>query len=295
MVLIPLIFLIIPLSLHFDMLSYLNQISSPIHEVCVDRIPPSPFSPIYQALCCGAKISSSSVHWHLFRQLGLVHLLVVSGYHLIIIERALAVVLRRFPSAFDKSFILLLPFVFLCQFQAPVVRSYMQICLGKLNNRFQFHWNSALLTLASGITCLAAFPQWMNSLSFQLSWGAGFIICFPLSGWRRGLSFYLGLYPFLIPLGPAHPLSILSNMILATLVAIPLLLFSWLTWLIPALDPIIKTGTQILITLMEQSAQWIPVPLSAQKGSLHHWEWLWLMILFGVSFTWEIYILRRSP
>ncbi|MCB0362363.1 MAG: ComEC/Rec2 family competence protein, partial [Bdellovibrionales bacterium] len=246
------------------------------------------------AICCGSKMPKHSPTWSLFRHLGLAHLLVVSGYHLILIEKAITIGLGSFKSLARKSYLFLFPLLVICQFQPPIMRAFLSICLKSFNQHFRFYWNSSSICLFTGLICLLLFPQWLNSLSFQISWGASLIMCIPIRGWRRGLAFFLGLYPFLSFLGVAHPLSLIPSVALAPFVALPLIVLSWLVLLIPSQEYLIREGMKGLVEILGYLGQWIPPPLLAQNLYFNYWSWTWLIFLFGVSFLWEVTNLRRA-
>ncbi len=294
MALLPLILPFIPLFLEYDMAGYLAKASQSSHLLCLSRIPNSQYSNLYQALCCGAAIPQNSPVMLLFRHLGLVHLLVVSGLHLVLIEKAIVLALGWAGPVSKKSYLFLLPFVFICRFQPPVVRAFLQVCVGKLNSFFHLFWSRSLLTLISGVLGVVLFPQWLISLSFQLSFGASLMACLPISNWKKAIAFYIGLYPFLATLGAAHPFSLLVNIALTLITAVPLLVISWTIWFFPPLESPLSGLTVVILSILDQVAQWIPLPLQPVRIQLNHWSWAWLLFLFGVCFAWEIVRLRRS-
>ncbi len=294
MALLTFILPVIPLFLEFDMTSYLTKASQTSHLLCISRVPDSQYSNLYQALCCGASIPQNSPVMLLFRHLGLVHLLVVSGLHLVLIEKAIVLALGWAGPVSKKSYLFLLPFVFICRFQPPVVRAFLQVCVGKLNSFFHLFWSRSLLTLISGVLSIVLFPQWLISLSFQLSFGASLIACLPISNWKKAIAFYIGLYPFLATLGAAHPFSLLVNIALTLITAVPLLVISWTIWFFPPLESPLSRLTGVILSILDQVAQWIPLPLQPVRIQLNHWSWAWLLFLFGVCFAWEIVRLRRS-
>lgn len=294
MALLPLILLFIPLFREFDMIGHLTKASQTSHLMCLSRIPASQYTNLYQALCCGASIPQNSPIMLLFRHLGLVHLLVVSGLHLVLIEKAMVIALSWAGPFSKKSYLFLLPFLFICRFQPPVVRAFLQVCVGKFNTGFHLFWNRSLLTLVSGAISLVLFPQWLISLSFQLSFGASLMACLPVSNWKKAIAFYIGLYPFLATLGAAHPFSLLVDIILTLLTAVPLLAISWTICFFPSLESLLSRLTSVILSILDQVAQLIPLPLQPVRIELNHWSWAWLLFLFGVCFAWEIVRLRRS-
>lgn len=288
MVLIPLILLFLPLGLHFDLLNNLAEWSQPAAQFCVKRVAPGPYHDLFSALCCGAALPKNSPEFQIFRHLGLVHLLVVSGMHLLIIERGIIKCLGRCPYTRWVAPLVMLIFAAACQFAPPVTRALGQRWLGQVGRRLASHWPPSLQVLLSGGALLALFPQWGSSLSLQLSWVASLLICLPLTAFRQALLLYFGLMPLLWPLGVAHPLSLVISSWTSTLLLVPLLVLAWFTWLIPASAKMTTQLTHALVGLVEHLTPLVPPPLTDWPRLPPPAIWVYLGLLHFVVYLYEV-------
>ena len=292
---LPLLFLLIlPLSLNLDLLTLLADWTESFPQFCVGRFHIGTYTPLYKALCCGASMPKNSPTFLLFRHLGLIHLLVVSGLHLLIVERALYYVLQRRTGSKRLSVLLLFSFVATCRFAPPVTRAFSQKLLGYWGSSWSTHWPSPLRVFLCGTLLLCLFPKWGNSLSLQLSWTAALILCLKAGPLQLGGLLYVALLPFLLPLGLPHPLSLLFSCWAAGLVLFPLMICAWLIWLLPELHRWVDPCTESLITVLEQLSQLIPPPLEVSHDLPHHWLWLYIFILNIGIYLWDVTKLRRQ-
>ena len=295
MVLIPLFLLLLPLGLSFDLPSHLAEIASPLANWCVGNLPKGRFQSLYGALCCGAALPKNSPEFQLFRHLGLVHLLVVSGLHLLTLEKTLYYVLQKRTWIARLSPLILVVFVAICQFAPPVTRAYLQRILALFNKSLPAHWTPSQGVFFTGLLTLCLIPSWFNSLSLQLSWTASLILCLRLPLLPLTAAIYLALIPYLLPLGVAHPLSLLLSGWAGALLLIPLLACAWVTFLIPGLQPITHPLISYLLDLLNQLRPLIPDPITSPMAMDKRWFWVYLAALHGGIYFWEIYRQRRLP
>ena len=186
---------------------------------------------IYRSLLCGESLPQGSFYESL-KLLGLVHLMVVSGAHLIFFERILYRILFFISPSFSflkKSlmFSLLILYAFCCLLKPPVVRALLSLSLSGLNHRFRWGLPGHQMTLLNGALCLALFPHWWTSYSLILSWGASLSLSLA-KGFRREFFCFFLLYPLLLPIAPQNPVVLLSNWFFAPLfscIMFPLSLF----------------------------------------------------------------------
>lgn len=294
MVFFPLLFLFIPCFFSLHLLSFLQPYADAFHQVCLSRIPSSSYSLIYGAMVCAEKISYQDSMGILFKKMGLIHLLVVSGAHLFIIYRLLLFLVGRHKRFTVCIFLLLLLYLFVCRFEAPVVRGFFGIVVTKWNERYHLFWNRSQCVLFSGLLCLVFFPSWLLSLSFQLCWAAGFLNCWPVRGMKKALLFYFGLLPMLLPLGIHHPLGMMSSYFFSYVVFIPMFVISVLVVCFPQGVEVFHFLMKFILRFMESCSEWIPPPLDKIKGYEWPWIWIWLMILFMITFWIEVISLRRK-
>lgn len=114
-----------------------------------------------QALICGKPLPFGDSR-SLFTRAGLIHLLVVSGYHLTLFQKALDVTLRALPFKKNVILIFLTFFCMITNWQAPAVRALFEWLL-----RSKLREHQAIL--GSWMLCLIWQPSWATSFSLQLS------------------------------------------------------------------------------------------------------------------------------
>lgn len=212
-----------------------------VHSMCVDACPPVTHAEFMRAVVCGSPLantaSSASLHSDLVRT-GLIHLLVVSGSHLIGLEiwvRFLSKVLRVSRVRDALIFSSLAFFVLMTLATPPVIRAFAGWTLGFVNQRWRLGWTRAQVLMMSGACTLATCRSKWDLGSLSLSWIAALGLAWGASTGRRHIArkrlakfaeatrrelrghatVYLALIPALIPLGVPSALSILCNLIFA--------------------------------------------------------------------------------
>ena len=256
-----------------------------LHQACVDRVLSSGeglWPEVYSALLCGENLQTPRVR-RVFVSVGVIHLMVISGAHLIFIEKAFGC----FPKFPFKNFILC---VLLCLYalsaglRPPVLRALFSLLLVYSIRRFKGFMSPYLRVQISGLLCLVCEGGWYQSLSLQLSWLASMGMC------RRDFSrlksctlTYLLLLPIISQWGGSHPLSILVNWLVAPLASCLLLPLSFLSLLFPSFRFVTDRlwtwfieGLNRLQPLMEnQDVIWLPRLSSFQI-------WLYIVVVFMV-------------
>ncbi len=169
---------------------------------CISRADQGDFGVLKSAVVCGMKLSEQDIHLE-FKNLGLIHLLVVSGAHLIFLERILLKPLflplpLRFRNLAVQFGLILYSFV--GGLQAPLVRALFQ--------RRQVHINSSSIFLSALLTIIF-FRE--ISLSLLLSWSCALLIQWPsvrpFSKIGTSVIILLGIYPLILSLGAPMLLS----------------------------------------------------------------------------------------
>lgn len=162
----------------FSILSELQQLSLFLHHGCLDQLPNSSTSQAtLAALVCGKNFESFSDR-QLYSATGLIHLFVVSGSHLILIQKILTQISQFFFNKFFVGGLVVLLFLYaaMCLFNPPVTRSFifLLISLG-LHGNHQ-HWPKHYILLLAGLSTISLNYQWVNSLSLQMSWLAALVL-----------------------------------------------------------------------------------------------------------------------
>ena len=156
----------------FSILSDLSTMSLFLHHECLAQLPNSSTShETLAALVCGKNFESFADR-QLYSTTGLIHLFVVSGSHLILIQTMLTQIGRIFFHRFLAVGLMVLLFLYaaMCLFNPPVTRSFIFLLISLVLHRNHQHWPKHYLLLLAGLTTLSLNYQWVNSLSLQMSW-----------------------------------------------------------------------------------------------------------------------------
>lgn len=252
------------------------QAAQPFHEFCVRNSPPSKYRIWYEGIVCGRNVPASSEKDHLIKS-GLIHLIVVSGSHLVFVDSFVSLIFKRFPfSGFFRLFALLC-FTLISNLQPPVTRALIQRLLHSYLILDQRRIPSLHLQLLSGLLTLAFFPDWATSLSFIMSWFCALALSLPIpteSIIVRSSLVYLLMSPVMLNLGGSDPLSILYNVVFAPLLGVILFPLSLTAFLHPLFAYVCDYGWTLLFSVLDQ----LPLP-ETQPGLLFSTVWL-LVYLF---------------
>ena len=133
-----------------------------LHPMCLNLFAESPHQESLSAFFCGEKLPWGSWRWTISAT-GLIHLFVISGYHLGVTRNILVHLHSkwRYLATWTEFFILLL-YSLMSGFQAPVVRALVE---RQLRWRYS-EWTAIAL---SPLLCLIIAPHWWNNLSLYLS------------------------------------------------------------------------------------------------------------------------------
>ncbi len=216
----------------FDLLSYLANAILTLHKQCLVIAPDIHQKPLIQALLCGRSLAKGPLYSAL-QSTGLLHLIVVSGAHLVFIEQNINFLCRKLKLLEYFRLPLLVAFSFATNFQPPIARALCFRLFRKLSRSLGLNHPPLLSSLLSGLVLLAFIPQWSQSYSFHLSWVAQLALLLGSEKKSRFQQFaiYFLLLPLLIPLGPPHPFSIFLNLLVTPLIGfllIPAALFACL-------------------------------------------------------------------
>jgi len=267
----------------FD-LEFLIPLSEKLHTWCIQRIYHSrpDQTDIYLALLCGKKLPTGALR-DVFTHVGLIHLMVVSGAHLIFLEK-MWLKLPHWP--FKNIFISvsLVVYALMAGLHPPVFRALISFFLHRFVKRFQLFWSSYWVIMLSGVLSLVFNPKWVSSTSLQLSLiGAmGFVS----SRYHKLLSCvlcYALLLPVLSQWTSIHPLTAGVNWIFYPLISITLFPLSVFSFIFPFFYPITSylwlkliQFLQLLQPFLEQA----PFYIYPIRG---YWVWPYIALIFFVS------------
>lgn len=184
------------------------------------------------ALVCGKKLEDKNLERNLSKT-SLIHIFVVSGSHLILLDELLSIL--KIPVFL--RFMFLGGYSLCAGWQAPAVRALCGLVVKKVFQQLGLFFKSDQTVLITGFICLILFPAWWHSMSFLMSWCAALALCLPAvvrikNHLLRSLFTHFFIYFFMLaPLagfGSLHPLGILYNIFLAPFVAYVLLPLSFI-------------------------------------------------------------------
>lgn len=183
LVLLLIILLISSSSIRFSFFQIAQPFSEKAHSLCMSLIPERlTVTDSLSALVCGQNLDSFEKS-NLYIQTGLIHLFVVSGSHLILMN----VVLKKvFPTIEQKSksalyflairWLLLVLYACACELNPPVTRSLFSLLLADSLLLKTKYWPRSYCLLLAGLGSLIFHPTWILSLSLQMSWLAAIAI-----------------------------------------------------------------------------------------------------------------------
>ena len=195
----------------------------------------SEFRDIYRALICGKRLPEGLIKETFIRN-GLIHLMVVSGAHLLFLEKLWK---NLNPPLFQASGIicLLTLYALTANFHPPVLRALFSFLLLKISGSYKLFWSPTLITHLSGILCLIHSPSWVFSPSLHLSWIASLAQHLSPSRLKKSLLTYLIILPVCNRWQFLHPFTVFINWILAPFIGSVLFPLSLLTVLFHPLSP----------------------------------------------------------
>lgn len=250
------------------------------------------------SLLCGEKVTDEDLKLQLSKT-SLIHIFVVSGSHLLLIDEFLSIL--RIP--FFVRWLFLAAYSVLVGWQAPAVRALGALSTRRIFHSYRLYFPADLAVLLAGFMCLVLFPDWWTSLSFQMSWCASLGLALPrvlgrssLGPWQRALRaqafIYLVMLPTLWGWGSLHPLGILINLLVAPLVSLALLPLALATVILPFSLPIFATSFHLFERLLVYLAEPVLLPAGGSPGVVFLWGWIFSLHL--LCHGGRIYFRRRQ-
>ena len=266
----------------------ISALSHNLHHLCLEKLSfQSSLANIYKSLVCGKRLPAGQLK-ELFIQGGLIHLTVVSGAHLLFLER----VWQKIPlPLFFKThglFVVLILYSLASHLYPPVLRALFSFFLFRLSQSFKLFWNPCFITLLSGWLCLVYQPAWVYSFSLQLSLLACFLQNISTSTIKKCFFTYLFILPIVNRWQALHPFTVLINWTLAPLISGLLFPLSFLSPFFSFLYPLTDTLWAVVFKALK-AVQLLPSQSPLMKWFLPK-EWIWpyiglvCCILFIVHF-----------
>jgi ComEC/Rec2-related protein len=137
---------------------------------------PAPHDLLILAMTIGYEDDLPETLTEKLREIGAIHMLVVSGYNVSLILNSSGVVLMRFPRwiYLILSVFLLLMFILLTGFDAPIVRSVIMGTFVVVSKAYSRPTAALYLLILSAVIMLSWDFSYLSNISFQLSFGATF-------------------------------------------------------------------------------------------------------------------------
>lgn len=282
----------------FSILSIVEPYSQFLHEWCLWKTQSAQtgehLTHIYSALLCGERLPEGEIK-KTFIALGVIHLMVISGAHLIFLEKIWNLLPSfRFKSSFLGLFLLV--YSMSAGLNPPVLRALFSLLLTRINKKLKIFLSPYFRVQISGLLCLLCQSAWFNSLSLQLSWIASMGMSnHRLSRLKSCALTFILILPIISQWSGAHPLSILLNWFITPLTSCLLLPTSLLTIPFPFLRPLTDKLWEYFLFIMEKLR-----PLMENKGIELPWSlssfqiWIYICISFILLQLYFVYSIRRD-
>jgi competence protein ComEC len=258
----------------------------PLHNLCLHLAPNSNYQHWYQAIVCGQNLPAS-VEKSWFQQTGLIHVIVVSGSHLVFLDETLQ--LLRVPRIL-RIFLAIL-FSLVNQLQPPITRALFQ----RFWNWFFWRQSRPLPAIHAQflalITSLALFPNWWTSLSFIMSAVCSLGLTLPVRSKRpitQATLVYILMALPIFSLQTPHPASILFNVLFAPILGTLLFPMSLVDFLHASLAALSDRAWQGLFFIFEN----IPLP-DSHEGTVFSVGWLILYLVITQAAAFYFVIRER--
>jgi predicted membrane metal-binding protein len=223
-----------------------EDFSSILHIGCLSYIEWRGFPYLFRGLICGSSDIGASSH-SLFLETGLYHLIVVSGSHLVALEKTIDSIFHK--NSYVKMSLLFL-FAGMCKFNPPITRALLHTLLRKTSKHYSLFLRDDHLVLSSGLLTLIIFPQWVLSPSLQLSWIASLVMSLKVRPFFKILFCVLYISPYF---GIFNWVSGINNLIFALIfdvIIFPLSILSlvvpWSSYLIGPIWDLVLRGLEFL-------------------------------------------------
>lgn len=242
-------------------------------RICAFAIPHSPYASMYGALVCGIDVPVGRDK-ALFLDTGLIHILVVSGAHLVFVEQ----LCRWLPAR--VRLVVVGIYCWLTGFGAPVVRAFARrLCARWVE---PLGWSGLQVEALTTVVLLMLFPFYLTSRSFLMSWLCALALQAPLPWPKQAqLNVSLKCYVFLLPFAASSPLSILWNCLAGPLIGAILFPACLVAFTIPWFVPISDAIWTALFWLLETGPR---APPSQIWFSVNWVWWIPFVIHFGLLF-----------
>ena len=260
-VLFSTVFVLANTVIRFSFLDFVQPLATWLHQSCIDYSPQNVIaSQELNALVCGQdfqSIADSEVYIHS----GLIHLFVVSGSHLVLIQRTLLKLVEKLQNksqfrAHSLTLIVhvaLFVYIFICDLNPPIVRSYLFIVVLSFSKKYLLQINTQNALLIASLCGLILQPHWITSLSYQMSWIAGITLIYIDEIYKKShlliknFLFYLHFYLTMLFLGLPQVVTVLISTVISPFLEYILFPLAFLVYILSDFGPLFD----ILITVLK--------------------------------------------
>ena len=135
---------------------------------------PEPNASLLNGILFGVPLKTNKFFYQELKQVGLLHIVVLSGINITLLAAIIGSITRFLPKRLSIfiTITVIVCFVLFVGFQAPIVRAMIMGILtlvAVIYGRKAFALYSLILSF---ILTLILWPQWISTISFQLSYGA---------------------------------------------------------------------------------------------------------------------------
>ncbi|MBO9665236.1 MAG: ComEC/Rec2 family competence protein [Bdellovibrio sp.] len=236
------------------------------------------------SLVCGENLTDKELKLSLTKT-SLIHIFVISGAHLILLDELLSIL--KIP--FFVRFIFLFIYSVIVGWQPPAVRALVALGTRAALRKLHWHFPPDLMVLIAGAATLLIFPPWWQSLSLLMSWCAALALCWSStlrikSKFTAVLVSQCAIFLFMCAplwgLGALHPLSLLYNILLGPVVSFVLMPLAFAVAFIHPLVPAFDFMVNFFATILKLISE----PITLVRGNAPSVGLLWFWVLLWQLF-----------
>ncbi|MBI4009389.1 ComEC/Rec2 family competence protein [Candidatus Roizmanbacteria bacterium] len=228
----------------------MEQLNPAIFTKVINSYLPEPHASLLNGIIFGVSLKTTKAFYEQLKTVGLLHIVVLSGMNITLLASVISSITSLFGKQISSliTILIIILFILFVGIKAPIIRAgFMGILtlVAILSGRRNFAFFALFLSV---IFTLLVWPQWIKTISFQLSYGATFgILLFTQSKKikpkdlfqmfifkvKEDLRLSLSAQVFTAPIiffyfKQVSLISPISNLLISPLIA-PLMIFGFLT------------------------------------------------------------------
>lgn len=145
-----------------------------IFTTVIDNYLPEPQASLLAGIIFGVDFRASKDFFESLKKSGLLHIVVLSGMNITLLVSMISITFARFGRKASGLLSIILIFIFIIFVgpQAPIVRAAIMGIIAIVAILYGYRAISIYILFISAIFIALFWPQWIHTLSFQLSFGA---------------------------------------------------------------------------------------------------------------------------